>query len=155
MTPQMPACYMLFRKNDEMLFVLRENTGYKDGEYSLPAGRVEEGETFSQGALREAQEEVGLTLDSQNVKQIYTQHRKSVDNGTVWVDVFFEVAKWDGEPINGVPNEHSQIDWLDVNNLPANIMDYQKFALEQILAGKTYGEFGWDSQTSNSKISGV
>jgi 8-oxo-dGTP diphosphatase len=59
-TANIPSCYTLIREGDKALFVLRENTGYMDGKYSLPAGHVEAGESFIQAAIRETFEEVGL-----------------------------------------------------------------------------------------------
>ena len=53
-------------------------------------------------------------------------------------------AEKKGEPINNAPHEHSKIEWLDTDNLPDNIMDYQKSALENIKKGDSYGEFGFN-----------
>jgi 8-oxo-dGTP diphosphatase len=146
MSPNYPACYVLVRKDEKFLFVMRENTGFMDGNYSLPAGRVEESETFSKGAAREALEEVGLTIDHTKLRHIYTQHRFSkTSDKQQWVDIFFEADEWDGDPVNIESDKHSKIEWLPIGHLPENIMDYQKYALEQIAAGESYGEFGWDT----------
>lgn len=144
MSPNYPACYVIIRKEDKILFVLRENTGYLDGNYCLPAGRVEEGETFLQGARREALEEVGLTLDPAHLRHIHTMHRYTVtSNNKAWVDVYFDVLEWSGEPVNTEPDKHSRIEWLPIDDLPENIMDYQRHALLEIAKGQSYSEFGW------------
>ncbi len=143
MSPNYPACYVLIRKGDLILLVLRENTGYMDGNYGLPAGRVEDQETFTVGAIREAAEEVGIRIES--LRHVYTQHRNSREKEkNQWIDVFFEADQWSGEPANNEPEKHSKVEWLPISHLPENIMDYQEYALEHIAAGKTYGEFGWD-----------
>lgn len=145
MSPNYPACYVILRKEDKILFVLREHTGFMDGFYSLPAGRVEEGETFLAGACREAAEEVGVELESDQLRHVHTQHRYTSASGTKqWVDVFFDVDEWSGEPRNGEPDKHSRIEWLPIDDLPDNIMDYQRQALLGIAQGQTYGEFGWN-----------
>jgi 8-oxo-dGTP diphosphatase len=143
-SPNYPACYVIIRKQDAYLFVFREHTGFMDGFYSLPAGRVEEGETFLAGAAREALEEVGLQVDPSNFRHVFTQHRYT-DRSEFkqWADVFFEASEWDGDPVNIETDKHSRIEWLPADNLPDNIMDYQRHALTQIAAGETYGEFGW------------
>lgn len=41
------AVYLIPRDGDKVLLSLRQNTGWKDGWYSLVAGRVEAGETYS------------------------------------------------------------------------------------------------------------
>lgn len=139
-----PACYVLVRKAGKLLFVLREHTGYMNGFYSLPAGRVEAGETYLQGALREAKEEVGLVLNAAKLRHVFTQHRWTAGTeAQARTDVFFEAIDWAGEPVNNEPTVHSEIAWLPAADLPANIMDHQLHALQRIAAGETYGEFGF------------
>lgn len=150
MTPNYPACYVLIRKGKKLLFVLRENTGYMDGMYSLPAGRVEQNESFVLGAAREAREEVGLYIDPQKLMHVHTLHRfAEKSDKQQWVDVFFEVTEWTGEPTNAEPEKHVRIEWLSVDNLPSNIMDYQKHALSAIKNGLAYSEFGWPSSNAS------
>lgn len=144
MSPNYPACYLILRKDNKILFVQRENTGYMDGMYSLPAGRVEENETFSLAVVREALEEVGVTVNPGSITHKLTQHRYAATSSfKQWVDVFFESDDWQGTPVNKEPQVHSQIKWIDCNDLPDSIMDYQKWALETIAKGVSYTEFGW------------
>ncbi|HSX16325.1 MAG TPA: NUDIX domain-containing protein [Candidatus Saccharimonadales bacterium] len=141
-TLHIPCAYTLFRRDGKLLFVLREHTGFMDGKYSLPAGHVEPGESFSQAAMREAMEEVGLAVRPEDLRQVYTQHRYQSDED-IRMDVFFEAASWTGEPRNMEPERHGDIAWLDAANLPETLMSFQLHALREILAGKTYGELGW------------
>ena len=142
-TTNIPSCYLLIRKDDKLLFVLRENTGYMDGMYALPSGHVEHLETFTQGAAREALEEVNIKVDPKNLRHVHTMHRLATERDHVRVDVLFEIDTWTGQPNNQEPGKHSKIDWLTINRLPDNVMDYQAHALSQIALGKTYSEFGW------------
>ena len=145
MSPNYPACYVIIRREDKVLFVLRENTGYLDGNYCLPAGRVEENETCLQGACREAEEEVGIVLDPEHLRHVHTQHRyTATSNNKSWIDVFFDVEEWSGEPTNTEPDKHSKIEWLPIDDLPDNIMDYQRHALLEIAKNQPYSEFGWN-----------
>jgi len=148
-----PACYVLIRKDNTLLFVLRENTGFMDGCYSLPAGRVEHGETYAQGAAREALEEVGLTVALADLRHVFTGHRwDGSQEPPTRVDVYFEALKWTGTPSNLEPEKHSNIAWLPVDNLPENIMSYQRSALLKIFAGETYEEHGWDIEKARQKL---
>lgn len=141
-TTNIPSCYVLIRKDDKLLFVLRERTGYMDDYYSLPAGHVEPGESFSQGAGREAAEEVGIVVNPKSLQHVHTAHRfQSMEN--IRVDVYFESGDWTGVPKN-METKHGKIEWLTVNQLPDNVMNYQAYALKQIALGKTYSEFGWE-----------
>ena len=56
------SAYLMLEKDNEILCLKRQGTGWMDGFWSLPAGHVEPGESVVQGLLREAQEEVGITL---------------------------------------------------------------------------------------------
>ena len=138
----LPSCYVVVRQAGKILFVLRENTRFMDGYYSLPAGRVEANESYSSGAVREAKEEVGLDIAVEDLEHAYTAHRLGAD-GNIRTDVYFLVKDWSGKPVNNEPDRHSEVIWLPAHKLPDTIMDYQLAALHDIAQGVSYGEFGW------------
>ena len=142
------AVYVILRRGDgKIAFVKRANTGWMDGKYGLPAGKVEKFETFLQAAVREAKEEVGVDIYPEDLTHVLTMHRDSpddkVDGDMTWVDVFFEAAKWDGEPYNAEPEVHSEIAWLDISALPENVIPMQHESFACIKQHKTYGEVEW------------
>lgn len=61
-TTHIPEVSVLIRKGDKILFVLRTNTGWMDGFYALPGGHLEADENFTNAGVREAHEEVGITI---------------------------------------------------------------------------------------------
>lgn len=134
------AAFVIFRKGDKVAFLLRENTGWGDGYYGLPSGKVEHDETFIDAAIREIKEEVGIDLKPENLRHALTAHRKS---DLSWVDVLFEAESWQGELYNAEPHKHSALEWLDLNELPDNIVPPVRHYLEQIQAGKSYTQYGW------------
>lgn len=148
-TTNVPGVCVLIRKNGRALFILRANTGWKDNEYAVPSGHVEDDETFKQAAARETLEEVGLHVLAKDLKYKATIHRKSVDS--IRIDVWFEAVAWTGEPKNMEPDKHSKVEWLDLDNLPANTIDYIRFGIECINAGVSYGEIGWNTTQSSQK----
>lgn len=134
------ASYVILRKSGKVAFVLRANTGWMNGYYGLPSGKVEKGENFIDAAIREAREEVGIEVSRGGLKHLLTVHRSE---GNDWVDVYFEAINWRGEPFNAEPEVHSELAWLDLDNLPKNIIPSVRHAMKEIRAGKYYSEFGW------------
>jgi 8-oxo-dGTP diphosphatase len=133
------------RNLGKVAFVLRYNTSWMNGHYGLPSGKVEHDESYLAAAVREGKEETGVDIDSSDLGYLLTMHRKENDkHENIWVDVFFEAKRWQGEPFNAEPDKHSELAWLDPKKLPDNIIPSVKFAIEQIEIGKNYAEYGWD-----------
>ncbi len=141
-TTNVPGVCVLIKQQGKGLFILRGNTGWKDNEYVVPSGHVEDKESFRQAACREVAEEVGLEIRPEDLVYKGTVHRKSVSD--IRIDVWFEALNWTGEAENKETEKHTKIDWLDLDNLPPNIADYMKFGLDLINEEITYGEFGWN-----------
>lgn len=134
-----PASYLIFRKGDEALLSLRKNTGYNDGNYSLPAGHIEEGEYAIEAAIREAKEETGIDLQPEDITMAHALYRRCMDHART--DYFFEVRKWDGEIRNSEPGKCEDLAWVDFSKLPENTIPYIKVALGNYAARHMYSEF--------------
>ena len=141
-TTQVPSVYIVIRQDNKIAFVLRSNTGFMDGKYTLPAGHVEGLETYKEAAVREAKEEVGIDVSEDDLRYLHTMQRFMGDH--VRVDVFFEADKWQGEPYNAEPELHGELAWFETENLPFDkIMDFEASALGYILKGEQYSQYGW------------
>lgn len=140
-TTHVPSVYIVIRKQGKALFVLRQNTGYSDGNYSVPCGHVEPHETFKQAACREALEETGLHIRPEDLVYKLTVQRRSIQD--IRLDVWFEALAWTGEPKNTEPERHAKVDWLELNSLPENVTDFIAAGLEDIRHGQSYAEVGW------------
>src|SRR4051812_39398852 len=105
------AAFIIFKRNNKIAFLLRENTKWMNGRYGLPAGKVEDGESISQAAIREAKEEVGVDIDPADLKHLLTVYRTTSvkSEPTPWLDVLFEATKWRGELYNAEPHRHSEL----------------------------------------------
>lgn len=136
-----PASYLVLRKENKILLLRRFNTGYEDGKYSMPAGHVDEGETFTESLIREVAEEVGISLKLEDVRVVHIMHRKSIENERV--DTFFVAEKWEGEIKNMEPHKCNDLSWFPLDNLPENTIPYIRQALDCIRDKKFYSEFGF------------
>ena len=141
-TTHVPSVYVILRRDEKIAFVLRTNTDFMNGKYSLPAGHAEDMETYREAAVREVKEEVGVDIIPSDLRFVHLMQRKRTDH--IRVDVLFEAVKWQGEPINAEPDMHGELAWFAMHDLPyAKIMDFQAAALKGIADGATYSEFGW------------
>lgn len=139
-----PASYLvLINQNNEVLLLRRYNTGFKDGMYSLVAGHVDAGETFTTALIREAKEEAGITIEPNAAVVAHMLHRKSDTDGSERVDVFFTVREWEGEIVNLEPEKCDGLHWFSFDELPENTIDYIRVALQHIANEVRYSEMGW------------
>lgn len=146
---EVPASYLVLIKDGKVLLLRRFNTGYQDGNYSLPAGHVDKGETFTECLIRESKEEIGVDLKQEDLKVMHLMHRFS---GVEWgdegyrIDVFFTAEKWAGEINNMEPHKCDDLSWHDLNNLPQNIIPYIRNALDCINKKIFYSELDWSNK---------
>ena len=68
------AVSLLIIKAGKVLLTRRSNTGWEDGKYALVGGHIEDNETVFDTAVREAEEEVGITLNLKYLKVVHTMH---------------------------------------------------------------------------------
>lgn len=133
--------YLILRQDDNVLLHLRKNTGYCDGMWSLVAGHVEDGESATAGMIREAYEEIGITLCSSQLKVVHVMHRQT---NRLNVDVFFDCCSWKGIIKNTEPEKCERLEFFPIEALPNNIVDYNATALKAISKKEFYSEQGWE-----------
>ena len=130
--------HLFFLQDNQILLLRRFNTGFRDGEYSVPAGHLDGGETVMQAGIREAKEEVGVDLRETNLVFSTVMHRIEDDER---VDFFVEVHQWEGEPINAEPEKCDDVRWVEIDSLPANTVPYVRQALANHLNRNPFDEY--------------
>jgi 8-oxo-dGTP diphosphatase len=141
MRARFPATvHLLFFRGDQVLLLRRFNTGYEDGQYSVPAGHLDGDETVMAAAMREAGEETGLRLEAGDLTVSSVMHRRDGDER---VDFFVHVRRWQGEPANTEPDKCDELRWVKVDELPENIIPYVKKAIRNHRDGIKFDEYGW------------
>lgn len=133
-----PASYLVLIENNKILLQRRFNTGYEDGKYSVVAGHVDKGETFTEAIIREVKEEVGIILKAEDLSVVHVMNRNIKDNERI--DVFFVARKWTGNIENKEPNKCDDLSWFDLDNIPDNVIPYIKEAISNIKNKIIYSE---------------
>lgn len=133
------SSYLILVRNGNVLLLKRKNTGYEDGNYSLPAGHVENNESLTQAASREIFEEIGIRLKPENFTLVHVMHRKEKD---IRVDFFF-TAQTTQEPVNKEPHRCDNLSWFPLDHLPANTVPYIRQAIQSFTKKQFYSEKGW------------
>jgi 8-oxo-dGTP pyrophosphatase MutT (NUDIX family) len=128
-----PAAYVVLRRGDEVLLLLRANTGYMDGFWATPAGHVEQGESVLAAAIREVREEVGVEIDPADLVPVTAMHRTGGNGLPIdeRVDFFFTTTRWAGEPRLMEPGKAAGLDWFSLDKLPDPLVPHEA----RVLAG--------------------
>ncbi|MDE6691551.1 MAG: NUDIX domain-containing protein [Clostridia bacterium] len=128
----------------QILLQRRRNTGFADGLWDFScAGKVEEGESMTAAAVREAKEELGITVAAENLQFAVLIHKCDKTCKLVYYNAYFVCTDFIGEPTVCEPEKCSELKWFDLDNLPDDLIDDRKCALKAYLDGKHYIEFGW------------
>ena len=134
------AVYLFLIKDNKLFLLRRKNTGWEDGKYGVPAGHLEINETISQAIVREAKEEAGIEINTQNLTLVHVMHRKSNFD---YIDLFFITKKWIGEPMSAEKNKADDAQWFSINDFPENTLSHIKVAFDNYKNNITFSEFGF------------
>lgn len=112
---------VILEKDDQILLGLRhpdpdkaDSAFRSSGEWCLPGGKLEWGESFEDGAIRETFEETGIRIKNPKVISVHNcknEHAHFMTVGLV-------TNEWEGEAKVMEPDEIVEWKWFDLNNLP-------------------------------------
>ena len=132
---------LLLRKDNKILLMRRKNTGFADGMYSMPAGKLEPKESVEDAIIREAREEINIDIKNETLKVIQVMNRNGIDRERI--DYFFTVDRWNKEIKNNEPCKCDDLKWFDMDTLPENIIPYIKEAINNYNKKINFSLFGW------------
>lgn len=141
----MSAVYPIIIKwtgsNKQILLHKRANTGYMDGMWDFAgSGHVDEGETAKQALARECMEEVGITVKTDDITFAHLSHRLGPNGSYTYYDIYFLVNHFEGTPYIAEPDKCTALEWFDISNLPEDMIDIRKMALQNYLNSVLYSE---------------
>jgi 8-oxo-dGTP diphosphatase len=137
--------FLLLTRGDEVLLALRQGTGFADGQWNLPSGKVDPGESVVAAVIREAHEELGMTLTRAGIECVATVHCRNSE-ADVRVGFFFR-AELKGPagnaPYNAEPDKCAKVAWYPAGMLPSNTMPYSALGISLCRSGESFGLTGW------------
>jgi 8-oxo-dGTP diphosphatase len=131
---------LLLNTDGQVLFGRRQNTGFRDGVWHVPAGHLEAGESVVQALIREAKEEVSIAIAPEDVEFAHIMHNSSGGGRAAF---FFIVRQWDGTPENREPEKCSEVAWFPLDALPDPLIGYCRVVFDYIAAGEPFSVYGW------------
>jgi 8-oxo-dGTP diphosphatase len=133
---------ILLIRDDHVLLAQRANTGYADGQWNLPSGKLEADEDLIAAVIRETHEEIAIDLTGDDLDMVTTVHYRNPE-GCARIGFFFHAHRWHGQPRNAEPHKCTQIAWYPLDQLPANTVPYTRAGIEQVRRGERFGLQGW------------
>lgn len=114
---------VVLRRDDEKFLMLKRKGGHGEGEWALPGGRVEYGESFEGAAKRELMEETGIDVAEGRVISLSNQLRY-ICQGVHCVIVGVEMMVSGGtEPKILEPEKCEEMSWFDLQHLPDKVFE--------------------------------
>jgi 8-oxo-dGTP pyrophosphatase MutT (NUDIX family) len=146
-----PAAYVLLRREHQVLLQLRRGTGYMDGHWACAAaGHVEAGESVFDAAVREAAEELAITIDPTDLEPLTGMHRTGGNGRPIdeRVDWFFACSRWTGTPTLTETDKAADLRWFDLDSLPDPLVPHEAYVIERYRAGNlaSVTAFGFSQQ---------
>lgn len=138
--------HVLLVDNGSILLTRRRDSNPAfDGQWHLPSGKLDAGESALAAAAREADEEIGVVIDPDDLRHVHTLHVNG-SGAAPRLGLFFETQRWSGEPTNREPGKCSALRWFPLTALPDELIDYPAAGIHAYRQGHTFSVRGWTSR---------
>ena len=124
---------LVVNEHGELLLLRRSlSDTRRPGQWDMPGGGVDEGEDLIQAAIRETQEEAGITL--KQPKTIYATSKIRPFGGVTWIFVHEALSS---TPEVILSDEHDAFQWLKLQDVIGELeYDLHKEMLTYLLENK-------------------
>jgi 8-oxo-dGTP pyrophosphatase MutT (NUDIX family) len=118
--------YILNEDKNKLLMIKRNEAKRKKWgfDWGIIGGKVEPGELLVEAAVREAEEEIGITFNQEDLKFICYEERPSKVH-TPAVHFFYTTTSSEGAAIN-INEESDGYEWFSIDDLPNSMVDKEK-----------------------------
>ena len=140
------SIYLIIKNNEgKILLQRRQGTKLWPGFLALPAGHVDEGENVYDAAIREAREELSITITKQDIIDTFVVNRRN-KSLPPYFDVYFEISSYKGQIKINEPEKCSELKWVDINNLPNDMIDFEIDAIKKRQRKITFSTIDTDNE---------
>lgn len=149
------AVYLVIKnKSNEILLQRRQGTKLWPGFLALPAGHIDANENPYEAIIREAKEELDISIDIKNITDTFVvcRHNKSL---MPYYDIYFEISNYEGDIKINEPSKCSELVWHDINNLPNDMIDFEIEAIKNNLNNIKFSIINVDNEKSIGDLNEV
>ncbi|MDJ1135037.1 NUDIX domain-containing protein, partial [Streptomyces iconiensis] len=131
--------------NRVLLLQRGPNAKFAQGQWDLPVGKNDPGESITDTAVRELYEETGLTVKPESLRVAHLIHSaRGIEAPNGFFTVVFTTHDWTGEPENREPFKHAQVCWFNTAEIPKDFVNTTASALHRYLVdGPQVSLDGW------------
>jgi ADP-ribose pyrophosphatase YjhB (NUDIX family) len=120
-----PAACIVAVNSDRHILLVRRSIEPKIGEWCLPGGFLEIGETPENGALRELAEETGLEGEIESLLGVRTTPSQQYQSILM---IAFSIAKFQGQVVAG--DDADDVQWFSHDQLPQIAFDSHRYFID-------------------------
>jgi len=137
-----PTVNVFIITGSNLLLSRRANTGWMDGHLCPPGGHIEKGETPVLAMVREIEEELGVIVKPEDLEFSCVAARNTPAGETVAFE--FVIRDKDYEFINAEPDKCSGLEWVELSNLPEDVIEQFEYVINKGVIGQNrYLEIGY------------
>jgi len=130
------AVFVILERDGKIFLLRRHNTGWADGQLTVPAGHVDQGQTVRQAAVVEAREEAVVGIEEEDLEFVHVDYLKDK-----YTNFYFKAERWTGEPQLGEPLAASEAVWIRLDALPEDLIPRLKDVFRHLKTGRYFSEW--------------
>ncbi len=136
------AVALILEQDNKILCIHRGAVNINPHYWSIVAGHIDAGESATAAIVREAYEEIGITINPADIALVHTSYAYQPTYGEI-ISLYFTCSKWTGAIINNEPHKHVELQWFDKATLPSPMIEHVAYSMAQLFEGRPFSEWGW------------